>query len=87
MWEKPSITGDLDWIVASIAHNSCIMVTDGSYMKELYPYLNSAAFVLECSKGRGRLTGSFLEQTPDAGNYQGEILGPYGHPSTPLGNQ
>jgi hypothetical protein len=44
-------------------------------MKELYPYLNSAAFVLECSKGRGRLTGSFLEQTPNAGSYQGELLG------------
>ncbi len=50
-------------------------VTDGSYMKELYPYLNSAAFVLECSKGRGRLTGSFVKQTPNAGSYQGEILG------------
>ncbi len=64
MWDNLSITGDLDLIAASIADNSCIAVTDGSYMKELYPYLNSAAFVLECSKGRGRLMGSFMEQTP-----------------------
>jgi hypothetical protein len=68
MWDNLSITGDLDWIVVSIADNSCVAVTDGSYMKELYPYLNSAAFVLECSKGRGRLVGSFVEHTPNAGS-------------------
>jgi hypothetical protein len=75
MWDNLSITGDLDWIAASIADNSCIAVTDGSYMKEMYPYLNSAAFVLQCSKGRGRLTGSFVGQTPNAGSYQGELVG------------
>jgi hypothetical protein len=74
MWDNLSITGDLDWIAASIADNSCIMVTYGSHMKKLYPYLDSAAFVLECSKGRGRLTGSFMEQTPDAGSYRGKLL-------------
>ncbi len=74
-WDNLSITGDLDWIAASIADNSCVAVTDGSYMKELFPDLNSAAFVLECSKGRGRLMGSFVEHTPDAGSYRGELLG------------
>jgi hypothetical protein len=44
-------------------------------MKDLYPYLNSAAFVLECSKGRGRLMGSFVENTPNAGSYRGKLLG------------
>ena len=67
--------GDLGWIAASIADNSCIAVMDGSYIKELYPYLNSAAFVLECSKGRGRLVGSFVEHTSNAGSYCGELLG------------
>jgi hypothetical protein len=75
MWDNLSIMGDLGWIAASIADNSCIAVMDGSYIKELYPYLNSAAFVLECSKGRGRLTGSFVEQTPNTGNHRGELLG------------
>jgi hypothetical protein len=65
----------LDWIAAPIADSSCVAVTDGLYMKELHPYLNSAAFVLECSKGRGRLMGSFVEQTPNAGSYRGELLG------------
>ncbi len=58
MWDNLSITGDLDWISASIADNSCIAVTDGLYMKEMYPYLNSVAFVFECSEGRGQLMGS-----------------------------
>jgi hypothetical protein len=75
MWDNLAIMGDLDWIAASIADNSCVTVTDGSYMKELYPYLNSAAFVLECSKGRGRLMGSFVENTPNAVSYRGELLG------------
>ena len=75
MWDNLAITGNLDWIAASIADNSCVAVTVGSYMKELYPYLNSAAFVLVCSKGRGRLMGSFLENTPNAGSYRGELLG------------
>ena len=75
MWDNLAITGNLDLIAASIADNSCVAVTDGLYMKDLYPYLNSAAFVLECSKGRGRLMGSFVENTPNAGSYHGELLG------------
>jgi hypothetical protein len=75
MWDNLSITGDIDWILASIADNSCIAVTDGSCMKEMYLHLNSAAFVLECSKGHSRLMGSFVEHTPDAGSYRGELLG------------
>ena len=75
MWDSLAIAGDLDWIAASIADNSCVAITDGSYMKELYSYLNSAAFVLEYAKGRGRLMGSFVEKTPNAGSYRGELLG------------
>ncbi len=69
MWDNLSIMEDLVWIAASIADNSCIVVADGSHMKELYPCLNSAAFFLGFSKGRGRLMGSFPEQTPDTGSY------------------
>jgi hypothetical protein len=75
MWDNPSITGDLDWIAVSIADNLWVAVTDGLYMKELYLYLNSTVFVLECSKGSGRLVGSFVEHTPNAGSYRGELLG------------
>ncbi len=54
MWDQMHIVGEDHWIRDSIEAGECIAVTDGSYMKELYPNLISAAFVLECSKGRGR---------------------------------
>jgi hypothetical protein len=50
-------------------------ITDGSYMKEVYPLLNSAAFVFECTRGQGRIVGSFVKKMPDAGSYPGELLG------------
>ena len=49
-------------------------MTDGSFIKELFPNVNSAAFVLVC-KGRGRLIGAFPEQTIAACAYRGELLG------------
>ncbi len=33
MWDNLSFMGDLDWIAALIADNSCIAMTDGLYMK------------------------------------------------------
>ncbi len=68
-WDNLVISGDISWIAESIADNSCVAVTDGSYMIEVYPNLNSAAFVFERSKGRGRLMGTFIESTPDVGSY------------------
>ena len=75
LWENIQISGDFTWLAEAIVDNSLVAVTDGSYMKEMYPNLNSAAFIFECSKGRGRLVGSFTECTPDAGSYRGELLG------------
>jgi hypothetical protein len=75
MWENLTIQEDATWLAAAIADISLVVVTNGSYMKEIYPHIKSAAIVFECSKGRGRLWGSFVEHTPDAGSYQGELLG------------
>ncbi len=44
-------------------------------MKDMYPQLNLVAFIFECTKGWGQLWGSFVENTLDAGSYQGELLG------------
>jgi hypothetical protein len=74
LWDNLVVSGDVNWIANSIADNSCVAVMDGSYMKEVYPNLNSAAFIFECSKGRGRLKETFVEATPDAGSYHGELL-------------
>jgi hypothetical protein len=37
--------------------------------------MNSAAFVVECSKGHRQLMGTFVEYTPDAASYCGELPG------------
>ncbi len=50
-------------------------MTDGSYIKELYPELCAAAFVLECTKGRGRMAGAFAEASAAANAYRWELLG------------
>jgi hypothetical protein len=68
IWDNLTIKGDVSWLAESIADNFLVAVTDGSYMKDTYPQLNLAAFIFECTKGRGCLWGSFVEHTPDAGS-------------------
>ena len=51
LWENMSVSGGTEWIRHSINNGSLVAVTDGSYVRELYPSLCSAAFVLGCSKG------------------------------------
>ena len=70
-----SVTGGTECIQHSIADGSLVAVTDGLYIRELYPNLCSAAFVIECSKGQGRIVGSFSERLDVANAYQGELLG------------
>ncbi len=75
LWENISLSGGTEWIHQSIHDRSSLAVTDGSYIGELHPQLCSAAFVLECRKGRGRVTGSFSESLAMANAYRGELLG------------
>ncbi len=75
MWENLQWVRDDDWIVEAIANESLIAVTDGSYMKDLYPNIHSAAVVLECSKGLGRICCSFPEVSQVACSYRGELVG------------
>ena len=75
LWENMTVSGGTEWIQHSINEGSLVAVTDGSYIRELYPNLCSAAFVLECSKGRGRIVGSFSERMDVANAYRGELLG------------
>jgi hypothetical protein len=58
MWKHLQIVGEDHWLQESIQEEEYIAVTDGSYMKDLFPQLNLAAFIFECQKGRGRLVGS-----------------------------
>jgi hypothetical protein len=52
-WKNLSISGGVDWLQDVIKEGTLVAVTDGLYIRELYPNLCSAAFVLECTKGQG----------------------------------
>jgi hypothetical protein len=69
------VMGGETWIHDSIADSLLVAVTDGSYIREIYPNLCSTAFIMECSKGQGRIVGSFLEALLVANAYRGELLG------------
>jgi len=75
MWEGLRISGDGTWVREAIRDNSLVAVTNGSYMKDLFPNMNLCAFIFECTKKRGRMTGAFPEQTAEAGSYRGELIG------------
>ena len=75
IWDNIIVQGNVSWPIQSIADKSVVAVTDGSYLKEEYPGVSSAAFVLECKNGRGRIVGSFAEQSSSACAYRGELMG------------
>jgi hypothetical protein len=75
LWKDLQWTGRGNWIERAIKDKTLIAVTDGSYMNKMYPSMNSCAFILECTKGQGRLTGGFPELSKAAGAYRGELLG------------
>ena len=62
MWDSMVLVGKDEWIEKPIANHSCVAVTDGSYMRELYPNVFSTAFIFEFTDGTGRLIGSFPEK-------------------------
>ncbi len=75
MWDNIQWEGNDNWMADSIREGTCIAVTDGSYIKELYPDILLAAFVIECSIGRGRIWGLFPEVSQCACSCRGELVG------------
>ncbi len=75
LWEHMTVHGGVEWLEHAISEGLLVAVTDRSYIRELFPNLCSAAFVLECSKGQGRVYGSFLEALLVANAFRGELLG------------
>ena len=57
MWDSMVLVGKYDWIEKATANRSCVAVTNGSYMRELYPNVCSTAFIFEFTDGTGRLIG------------------------------
>jgi hypothetical protein len=88
IWEELQMTGGVGcglnmelvdegdkWLSEAISDNSLVAVTDGSFIREICPHLCSAALILECTKGRGRLVLSLSEPSKQANAYRGELLG------------
>jgi hypothetical protein len=75
MWDNLKWEGNDDWLAEAIRRETCVAVTDGSYMSKVYPNIHAAAFVLECSHCTGQLWGSFPERCHNACSYRGELVG------------
>ena len=75
LWNNINMEDEDTWIAEAIKHNTLLAVTDGFFMSKMYPDMNSCAFIMECTQGRGKLVGSFPEQSRSAGAYRGELLG------------
>ena len=80
MWEGIKLSGEGGddtgaWLSTAMRDNTLVVVTDGLYMKELYPNMNSCDFIFECSGEGGRLTRAFSEQMMAACSYRSELLG------------
>jgi hypothetical protein len=75
LWEHMSVSGGVTWLEKPISDGTLVAVTGRLYIRELYPHLCSAAFILKCSKRRSRVVGSFLKALLIANTYRGELLG------------
>ena len=74
MWKSLRILGNDGWLKWAIERRTLVAVTDGSYMREMYPNICLAAFILECREGSGRIVGSFAEASTHANTYRGELM-------------
>jgi hypothetical protein len=75
MWDNLKWVGNNNGIAAAITDGTCIAITNGLYMKEVYTRIQSTALVLECTSGRGHLWCSFPEANHNACSYRGELFG------------
>ncbi|KAL7535345.1 hypothetical protein ACHAXR_006437 [Thalassiosira sp. AJA248-18] len=76
MWTNIRNEGcDLQWVKDAMEEGTGIWVTDGSYNKKIAPFVSGAGWLFYCTRKKKRLMGSFLERSPKAGSYRGELLG------------
>ena len=75
MWRSLRILENDAWLRTAIERRTMVTVTDGSYMREMYPNVCLAAFILECREGSGQIVGSFAETSTHANAYREELMG------------
>ncbi len=55
IWDDLKVIRETHWIAQAIAEGTLVAVTDGLYIREHHPALCAVAFMLKCTKNRGRL--------------------------------
>ncbi len=75
IWNDLKVSGGTDWLAQAIAKGTLVAVTNGSYIQEHHPDLCLVAFILECTRKRGQMVGSFPEALKAANAFLGELLG------------
>jgi hypothetical protein len=66
LWDDLKVTGGTSWIAKVIAKGTLLAVPDGSYIRKQHLDLCMVAFILECTRHRGMLVGSFSEASKAA---------------------
>jgi hypothetical protein len=54
---------------------SLVIIHDGSFMKEIHPYISTVAIMIYCKTTKKGCKCTIAEQSQSAGSYKGEILG------------
>ena len=75
MQHQLTSTGNDSWLKDAIRDGTLLAVTDGSFMSKRLSQVNSCAFILECTRGRGRIIGHYPEHSTAACVCRGELLG------------
>jgi hypothetical protein len=75
LWFSLDYNGDGSWILNGMLAQSLVIIHDGSYTRELSPYISSAATMIYCTITNARCKCTWAEQLASSGPYWGEILG------------
>ena len=76
LWQNVKSVGNDSWLRKAICDGTLLAVTDGLFMSKRFPSMNSCTFILECTRGRGRIVGHYpAEHSMAACAYRGELLG------------
>ena len=75
LWKSLNYDDDGSWILEGMINRSLIISHDGSYMKEVSPWISAAATMIYCNTTKKRCKCAWAEYSESAGSYRGEILG------------
>ena len=84
-WHNPGLWNQLEcdddgwWIKDALLQGSLYLVSDGSYQRDVDPEVCSCAFTIRCRSTKKKLECTWVEKSPDASNYRGELLGALGY--------